>query len=91
MFQITGIIAALLLAIWLTLCLFGGIVAEFSGSQFWRGIVFAVIATLLLMASFRLAQILLPSWSESRQRHFYCCIALAIWALPVVAVFWLMF
>ena len=91
MFQITGIMAALLLGNWLALCLFGGVVAEFSGSQFWRGLVFAVIATMSLMASFRLAQIILPSWSESRQRLIYCCIALAIWTFPMVAIFWLMF
>ena len=91
MFQITGVMAALLLAGWLSMCLLGGIAAELFGSQFWRGLTFAVVATLLLVTSFRLAQVVLPSWSYSGYRTLYCCIALAIWMLPVASFFWVIF
>ena len=91
MFQITGMMAALLLAGWLAMCLLGGVVAELFGSQFWRGLTFAVVATLLLMTSFRLAQIVLPGWSDSGNRILYCCTALAICLLPVASVFWVIF
>ncbi len=91
MFQLIGMIVALILAGWLVVCLLGGIVAELFGSQFWRGLTFAVVATLLLWTSFRLAQVVLPSWSGSGYRMLYCCIALAIWMLPVASVFWVMF
>ncbi len=89
MFQITGMMAALLLAGWIAVCLLGGVVAALSGSQFWPGLAFAVVATVLLVSSFRLAQVVLPTWSDPRYMTLYCCIALAIWVLPVAFVFWL--
>jgi len=91
MFQIAGVMAASLLAGGLAMCLLGGVAAELLGSQFWRGLTFSVVALLLLVASFRLAQIVVPRWSDPGHRMPYCCIALAIWTPPAVLVFWLMF
>ncbi len=91
MFQLIGMIVALILAGWLVVCLLGGIVAELFGSQFWRGLTFAMVATLLLLASFRLAQMVVPRWSDSGHGMPYCSIALAIWTPPAFLVFWLMF
>ncbi len=91
MFHIAGVMTALLYAGWLAMCLLGGVTAELLGSQFWRGLTFAMVATLLLLASFRLAQMVVPRWSDSGHGMPYCSIALAIWTPPAFLVFWLMF
>ena len=91
MFHLIGMIVALALAGILTIFFFGGVVAELLGIQFWRGLTFAVVASLLLWTSFRLAQAVLPSWSASGHWMLYCCIALVIWTLPVVLVFLVLF